>query len=91
MGAGQLNGRFIRWGLANESKAMNERFKSADLIGVRPVLITQEMVGTVIGQFASVEVKRTKGGVTHEAQANWRDVVNSLGGHAIITNGDDLL
>lgn len=34
-GAGKLeNGKFIRWGLANESSAVNRKIKSSDLIGL---------------------------------------------------------
>ena len=31
------NGNFIRYGLANDSKRMNDLIKSSDLIGIRPV------------------------------------------------------
>ena len=34
----------IRFGLANTSKAVNGELKSGDLIGIRPVLITPDMV-----------------------------------------------
>jgi hypothetical protein len=34
VGAGKLeNGSFIRWGIANDSSALNARLKSSDLIG----------------------------------------------------------
>lgn len=49
-------GRLVRYGLGNVSK--NQEFTSSDYVGIRRVLITQEMVGTVIGQFAAVEMKK---------------------------------
>jgi hypothetical protein len=76
----------VRYGLANESKTMNEVFKSGDLIGIRPVTIAQAMVGTVIGQFVSAEVKTSgwkyTGSGREKAQRNWIDLVRSLGGEA---------
>ena len=83
----------IRFGLANDSKNVNAMIKSADLIGIRPVLITPEMVGTVIGQFASIECK-PEGWVmcatdTHElAQARWAEIVLLHGGYAKFSTGD---
>jgi len=47
----------VRFGLANESKQMNQRLKSGDLIGIEPVLIAPWMVGMIIGRFISVEIK----------------------------------
>ncbi len=94
VGAGKLdNGSFVRWGLANDSERVNSEFKSGDLIGIRPVLITQEMVGTVIGQFASYECKRSdwKFNPNRErdaAQARWAELILLLGGHAKFTQGE---
>ena len=50
-------GRPVRYGLANDSAELNRQIKSSDLIGWRPLLITPDMVGQVVAQFASVEVK----------------------------------
>jgi len=93
VGAGYLkDGTFARWGLANESTAMNRAMKSADLIGVRPILITLDHVGMTIGQFVSREVKasgwRYRGNEHERAQQNWATLINSLGGDARFTTGE---
>lgn len=86
----------VRFGLANDSKAVNALIKSGDLIGIRPVLITPEMVGTVIGQFCSVECKREGWAYNprdaHEAaQMRWAEIVMLNGGHAVFaTSPSDL-
>lgn len=81
----------IRFGLANESNQMNKRIKSSDLIGIRPVLVTQEMVGTVIGQFVARETKRSgwvfKGTPREQAQLKFIELVISKGGDACFTTG----
>lgn len=87
VGAGKLDsGSFIRWGLCNDSEAVNRQIKSADLIGIRPVLITPGHVGSTIGQFLSREVKRVgwkyTGTEREVAQARWCEIVNGLGGDA---------
>lgn len=92
VGAGMLeNGSFVRWGLANDSPTINKRVKSGDLIGIRPVLITREMVGSTIGQFVSRECKRAGwryAGTLHEAaQLRWIEIVTGLGGDARFTTG----
>ena len=78
------SGRLIRYGLSNDSKQMNERVKSSDLVGIRSVLITQEMVGSTLGQFVGYEVKAgdwSYSGTKHEqAQQRWGAKVISMGG-----------
>jgi len=85
------NGRPVRFGLANDSKQMNTRIKSGDYIGVRPVTITLDMVGHVIGQFVSREIKEagwTYSGQGREvAQMRWVEFINGLGGDACFASG----
>lgn len=88
-------GRPVRYGLANDSKAMNQAVKSADLIGIRPVTITPDMVGQTIGQFVSIEVKaegwRPQPNDQHEiAQRKWAELVILAGGYAIFSTGEIL-
>jgi hypothetical protein len=70
---------------------VNKTLKSADLIGIKRVLITHDMVGTTIGQFLSREVKHpgwTYAATEREkAQVNWANLVLSLGGDAAIVTG----
>lgn len=82
---------FIRYGLANDSAQLNEKVKSADLIGIRPVLITQAHVGGVIGQFLSREVKaagwRYRATEREQAQLKWAELVLAWGGDAAFATG----
>lgn len=89
------DGSFMRWGLANDSAQVNKVIKSADLIGLRPVLIEQKHVGLVIGQFVSREVKaagwKYAGTDREVAQLNWAALVNTLGGDASFATGEGTL
>jgi hypothetical protein len=96
VGAGYSDdGTFMRWGLANDSARVNAIVKSADLIGLRPVLITREHVGTFIGQFVSREIKAAgwqyRGTDREVAQLNWATIVNTLGGDASFATGEGTL
>ena len=78
-------GNHIRYGLANVSKAMNQRIKSSDLIGITPVLITQEMVGYRLGVFTAREIKRP--GWVYTGQP--REVAQQRFGDIVIAHGGD--
>lgn len=91
-GAGKLeDGSFLRWGLANDSKSLNDALKSSDLIGMRPRLIGPSDVGQTIGQFVSLEVKAAgwhyTGTPREVAQDAWLRLVRAFGGHARFTTG----
>lgn len=93
LGAAHMqNGSFLRYGLANESTAVNKVIKSADLIGIQPITITQKHVGRVIGQFMSREIKKSgwsyAGTDREKAQLNWADLILSLGGNACFAVGE---
>jgi hypothetical protein len=89
-------GRFIRFGLANESEKMNARIKSSDLIGIEKVTIAPWMVGSVIGRFVAVECKK-EGWVYRTsdaravAQLTFIDLINSYGGRALFATGAESL
>ena len=96
VGAGYSDtGDFLRWGLANDSAQVNRTIKSADLIGLRPVLIEPKHVGLVLGQFVSREIKASgwkfSGTEREVAQLNWATLVNTLGGDARFATGEGTL
>lgn len=84
-------GRVIRYGLANESARVNQRMKSSDLIGITPIMITQDMVGQIVGVFTAIECKREgwtyQGTPTEVAQKRFIDLVGGLGGLARFSTG----
>lgn len=84
-----VEGGFVRYGLCNESSAMNAAIKSSDLIGIRPLHVGLEHVGRTVGQFAAIECKRPgwKPGPREDAQARFLALVESLGGHGRFSTG----
>jgi len=88
------NGRWVRFGLGNDSKALNSVMKSSDLIGVVPVIVTQDMVGKIIGQFVAIEVKhegwrQLPSDKRAEAQLNFLRAIDRVGGSAGFATCED--
>lgn len=81
----------VRYGLANESKGVNQSIKSADLIGWRPLLIEQHHVGQCVAIFVSRECKkvgwRYTGDDHEQAQLAWAQLVTAGGGDAAFCTG----
>lgn len=73
-------GRVVRFGLGNDSRQLNARFKSCDLIGIRPG-----------GQFVAREIKapgwRYAGTPREEAQLRFIELVRAFGGDAAFATG----
>lgn len=79
------NGRLVRFGLGNDSTAINKRIKSADLIGWRSFVIPPEWVGHRIAQFVARECKPegwhlTPGDERGQAQERFLQMVREAGG-----------
>lgn len=77
-------GAYVRFGLANDSPKLNAVLKSHDLVGWRRRLIAPADVGSIIGQFWSVEVKppnwRQSSDKRYPGQSRWGALVERNGG-----------
>lgn len=81
----------VRYGLSNESSRLNKIFKSSDLIGIRSIVVTPDMVGTTIGQFVARETKKSNWSYRpndkhSKAQLDFLLFVAMMGGDAAFTN-----
>lgn len=81
----------VRFGLCNESPAVNAVCKSSDLVGIKRVLVTPQMVGRTVGIFYAREVKRAgwryTGTPREVAQLRFIEAVVAMGGDAAFTTG----
>lgn len=88
------DGRFLRYGLANDSSAMNSSLKSSDLIGIMPVIITPSLIGMRVGVFMAIETKRPDwkytGTPREKAQLAWLRLIYDLGGITGFSTGGDV-
>lgn len=78
-------GRFVRYGLGSFTD--KDEKKSSDYIGITPVFITPQMVGTVLGVFTAVEMKPSDWKFYQSDkralyQKNFHDIVKKAGGFA---------
>jgi hypothetical protein len=83
---------FVRYGLCNDSKELNNKIKSSDLIGIDNSPITLAMVGLPRGQFVAKEVKeygwKYTGTLREEAQLKFGQIVIARGGAFKFTTGE---
>ena len=88
-------GNFIRYGLANDSAAVNKVIKSSDLIGIRPVVICPHHIGHTVGVFVAREVKPQGWQYTaterEVAQLKFLELVAMMGGDAAFANSEGTL
>jgi len=78
-------GRQIRYGLGNDSKKLNNVWKSSDLIGITKRIVMPEHIGQEWGIFTAVEVKDpgwkfTPGDKRAVAQLAFGNHVRRMGG-----------
>lgn len=83
-------GRWVRFGLCNETKGMNEVIKSSDDICIIPYVVKPKDVGRKLGVFLGVEHKKRNwvfGSESREvAQAQFQRMVSNVGGVAVFAN-----
>jgi hypothetical protein len=77
-------GRWVRFGLGNDSKKMNQHAKSSDLIGMTPILIQEHHLGRILGVFTAIECKKEGWNPNNmddraKAQARYHEIVRNKG------------
>lgn len=78
------DGRLIRFGVANTSKRINDKFKSSDYIGITELTVLPNHVGMKLGVFTAIETKKegwlAPQNEREQAQLNFLKKVNIMGG-----------
>lgn len=87
------NGRFVRYGLGSFVPEKDKK-KSSDYIGITPIFITPQMVGSIIGTFTAMEMKEQSWKYNpndkHSLyQKNFLDIVRKAGGRAGFVTCDE--
>lgn len=89
---GAVSSQPVRYGICNDSPKLNAVMKSSDLVGVVPITITPDMVGSTVGQAGFWECKRpgwqfNPNDAHSLAQANFISLVQRYGARAMFTTG----
>lgn len=84
-------GVLVRYGLANDSKPLGDKLKSADLIGWRTHTVTVDDFGKRMALFMSREIKepgwKYTGTPREIAQNRWHSMVLAAGGDSAFATG----
>ncbi len=84
VGATVTDNGFLRYGICNETPAVNKVLKSSDFIGCTPIVIDWTHVGRTLGIFTAIETKKQgwtfKGTDREVGQLNFINLVKSIGG-----------
>lgn len=91
-------GRWVRYGLCNESSQLNAKIKSSDLIGITPCTAFLASTGRweTLGVFTALEIKPSDwrpsaADQRANAQAKFHAIVREVGGFAgFVTHPDDI-
>ncbi len=88
-----INGRWVRYGLGNDSARICEVRKSSDLVGATPMLIQPHHVGRTIAVLTAFETKKSAwvyvGNKKEIAQKNFHNQFNNIGGFAVFCNNPE--
>jgi hypothetical protein len=86
VGATVTENGFLRYGICNETPAVNKVLKSSDFIGCTPIVIDWTHVGRTFGIYTAIETKKQgwnfKGTEREVGQLNYINLVKSIGGIA---------